>query len=102
MRGAPGRVGLFTSDLSVNEFLLVNPAGFEPMGLVVGSSTYHLGYQFVGLRRNQELTVLSQAMYHARELAMTRMEQKANALGADGIVGVRLEIGFHQSGAKSG
>ena len=98
MRGAPGRVGLFTSDLSVNEFLLVKSAGFEPMGLVVGSSIYHLGYQFVGLRQNQELTVLSQAMYHARELAMTRMEQEANALGADGIVGVRLEIGFHQWG----
>ena len=43
MRGAPGRAGLFTSDLSVNEFLLVKAAGFEPMGLVVGSSIYHLG-----------------------------------------------------------
>jgi hypothetical protein len=29
---------LFTSDLSVNEFLLVRSAGFEPLGLVVGSS----------------------------------------------------------------
>jgi hypothetical protein len=26
----------FTSDLSVNEFLLVRQAGFEPLGLVVG------------------------------------------------------------------
>lgn len=37
-----------------------------------------------------EMTVLSQAMYHARELAMSRMEEEADALGADGIVGVRL------------
>ena len=37
--------GLFTSDLSVNEFLLVKQAGFDPVGLVIGSSIYHIGYQ---------------------------------------------------------
>ncbi len=30
------RAGLFTSDLSVNEFLLIKQAGFDPVGLVVG------------------------------------------------------------------
>ena len=34
------RSGLFTSDLSVNEFLLVRQAGFQPLGLVIGSSTF--------------------------------------------------------------
>ncbi len=29
-------------------------------------------------------------MYDARELAMTRMEEEADLLGADGVVGVRL------------
>jgi len=43
-----------------------------------------------------ELDTLSQAMYHARELAMSRMEAEADALGADGIVGVRLEIEFKE------
>jgi hypothetical protein len=33
---------LFTSDLSVNEFLLIKEAGFEPLGLVVGCSMYHI------------------------------------------------------------
>ena len=33
--------GLFTSDLSVNEFLLVKEAGFHPLGFVMGSSIYH-------------------------------------------------------------
>src|ERR1019366_4619932 len=66
--------GLFTSDLSVNEFLLVREAGFDPVGLVVGSSIYHIGYQWASWSQNQEMTVLTQAMYHARELAMTRME----------------------------
>jgi len=90
--------GLFTSDLSVNEFLLVKDAGFDPLGLVVGSSIYHIGYQQSSWKRSQEMEVLSQAMYHARELAMTRMEEEADDLGADGIVGVRLDIGRYEWG----
>jgi uncharacterized protein YbjQ (UPF0145 family) len=92
------RAGLFTSDLSVNEFLLVRQAGFQPLGLVIGSSIYHIGIQLANYRQNQELTVLSQAMYEARELAMTRMEEEAEQLGADGVVGVRLDIGRYEWG----
>jgi uncharacterized protein YbjQ (UPF0145 family) len=91
--------GFFTSDLSVNEFLLVKQAGFEPLGLVLGSSIYHIGFQQASWNQNQEMGVLTQAMYHARELAMTRMEEEADQLGADGIVGVRLEIGRYEWGA---
>jgi uncharacterized protein YbjQ (UPF0145 family) len=95
----PGQPGaLFTSDLSVNEFLLVREAGFRPLGLVLGSSIYHVGLQIGRWSQNMELDTLSQAMYHARELAMTRMEAEADALGADGIVGVRLEIEFKEFG----
>jgi uncharacterized protein YbjQ (UPF0145 family) len=85
--------GFFTSDLSVNEFLLVKESGFEPLGLVLGSSIYHIGFQQASWNQNQEMGVLTQAMYHARELAMTRMEEEADQLGADGVVGVRLDIG---------
>jgi uncharacterized protein YbjQ (UPF0145 family) len=92
------RAGLFTSDLSVNEFLLVKEAGFEPLGLVVGSSIYHIGIQMAGWKKSQEMTVLSEAMYSARQLAMTRMEEEADQLGADGIVGVRLDIGRYEWG----
>jgi uncharacterized protein YbjQ (UPF0145 family) len=95
--GRPG--GLFTSDLSVNEFLLVREVGFRPVGLVLGTSIYHVGLQFGKWGKNQELDVLSQAMYHARELAMTRMEAEADALGADGIVGVRLDVEMKEFGS---
>jgi uncharacterized protein YbjQ (UPF0145 family) len=96
----PGRAGaIFTSDLSVNEFLLVREAGFRPLGLVLGSSIYHVGLQIGRWGKNQELDVLSQAMYHARELAMTRMEAEADALGADGIVGVRLDVELKEFGS---
>jgi uncharacterized protein YbjQ (UPF0145 family) len=92
------REGLYTSDLSVNEFMLVTQAGFDPVGLVVGSSIFHVGFQIAGPRSSRELDVLSQAMYSARHLAMTRMEEEADQLGADGIVGVRLEIGRYEWG----
>jgi uncharacterized protein YbjQ (UPF0145 family) len=96
----PGKAGsIFTSDLSVNEFLLVKEAGFRPLGLVLGSSIYHVGLQFGRWNKNQELDVLSQAMYHARELAMSRMEVEAKTLGADGIVGVRLDVELKEFGA---
>ena len=36
LRSAAHPTSVFTSDLSVNEFLLVRKAGFEPIGLCVG------------------------------------------------------------------
>ena len=98
MRPGANQKGLFTSDLSVNEFLLVKEAGFDPLGLVVGSSIYHIGWQKPAMNQSMELDTLTQAMYHARELAMTRMEEEADSLGADGIVGVRLEVGRQEWG----
>lgn len=99
-KGSPGeKGGMFTSDLSVNEFLLVREAGFRPLGLVLGSSVHHVGLQLGRWSKNQELTKLSQAMYQAREFAMSRMEAEASALGADGVVGVRLDIEFKEFGS---
>ncbi len=69
-RLAQNKAGLFTSDLSVREFLLVKEAGFDPLGLVVGSSIFHIGFQQSSWGKSQEMTVLSEAMYSARELAM--------------------------------
>jgi len=92
MRGDARHRGLSTSDLSINEFVLTGEAGFEPLGLVMGSSIYHVGWQAMKWNQSQEVTILTQAMFNARELAMTRMVEEANILGADGIVGVHLEI----------
>lgn len=89
---------LFTSDLSVNEFLLVKEAGFDPLGLVMGTSIYQIAPHIPQLSRDQpgcELTAMTEALSHARELAMTRMEEEADALGADGIVGVRLTVNLN-------
>src|SRR5580765_5081703 len=58
--------GVFTSDLSVSEYVLLGEAGFEPLGFVIGSSIYHIGIQVGRWSQNQELQVLTQAMYNAR------------------------------------
>jgi uncharacterized protein YbjQ (UPF0145 family) len=87
--------GLFTSDLSVNEFMLGRQAGLEAVTQVMGSSVYHVGWQFMPSsswwQASQELTVISEAMNRARALALSRMEQEARMAGADAVVGVRVE-----------
>jgi uncharacterized protein YbjQ (UPF0145 family) len=83
--------GLFTSDLSVNEFLLIKEVGFHPLGFVMGSSIYHTGIQTRKWGQSQELTKLTGAMYEA-------MEEEAAELGADGVVGVRLDVNYYEWG----
>src|SRR5271169_4674738 len=90
--------GVFTSDLSVSEYVLLGEAGFEPLGFVIGSSIYHIGVQIGRWSQNQELTVLTQARYNARELAMARMRAEADHLAADGIVGVQLRMQMYAWG----
>ncbi len=92
---------LFTSDLSVNEFMLVKECGFHPRGLVFGSSIFNVGISTRRWSKNQEMGTYTQAMYSARELAMQRMEAEAELLGADGIVGVRLDITYYDWGRRS-
>ncbi|MGI9092561.1 MAG: heavy metal-binding domain-containing protein [Mycobacteriales bacterium] len=91
---------VFTSDLSIDEFLLLESVGFVPLGLVMGTSVYHIGWQPQRRQQSQELQVLTGAMYTARENAMGRMQAEADALQADGIVGVRLEWRGHGVSAE--
>lgn len=85
----------FTSDLSVNEFVLIHRLGYQPLGYVMGTSIYHVGFQQQRWRQSFEMTVLTEAMSTARHLAIERMRTEAHALGADGVVGVRLRILTH-------
>ena len=94
---------LFTSNLSVNEFVLTHQCGYEPLGQVMGTTVYHVGFQWMpgqtwgyvdpmtGLPMPQELDVLTSAYVHARELTFNRLRQEAALLRADGVVGVRFE-----------
>ena len=81
-----------SSDLSVDEAILVGEAGYSPRGLVMGSSIYHVGYQWTSGLGNVELTQLSHAMYDARHHAMSRLTEECERVGGVGVVGVRLTV----------
>ena len=85
----------FTSDLSGQDFWTLLSSGHRPVGMVMGSCVYHVAHQgmFQAMRQigqNLEMPNFTQALYDARELAMERMQNEAEALQAEGIVGVQL------------
>ncbi len=80
----------FTSDLTIDEVLLIEEVGFEPIDLVMGSRFFHIGWQPSVWTVNMELGDITSMMHHARRVAIDRMTQHAIAVGADGVVGVRL------------
>lgn len=84
----------FSSDLSVNEFLLMKESGVEVISQVMGTCYYNVGFfAAIGAGRfTGEMTQLTQAQSHSRLLAIQRMQQEAKLLGASGVVGVRLKV----------
>jgi uncharacterized protein YbjQ (UPF0145 family) len=87
----------FSSDLSVDEAVLLKEIGYEPCGLVVGSAVYHIGLQYYNWNDNQELGELTRAMYQARQEAVSAMERHAQQVGGEGVVGLRLDVRVHGS-----
>ena len=84
----------------------MSQTGYAPQGLVMGTCVYHIAHRGLAATlgsagQNVELPNFTQALYEARELAMTRMQDEANRLGATGIVGVRLEEKSHQWGSHT-
>ncbi len=110
MRGGDGKKGLFTSDLSAPELLLVQQAGFDPLAQVLGASLYRVGWTNAltnkggGLYRAADLPTLrasshvienrrlTRSLTGARRRAVQRLQLQAQAVKADGVVGARLKI----------
>ncbi len=80
----------FTSDFSVNEFLLMKRNGLSPITQVLGACVYRVGYyQFPGYGRGT-IKALEDAHNNARSLAFSRMLKEAKAVNADVVAGVRF------------
>jgi uncharacterized protein YbjQ (UPF0145 family) len=113
LREARARQGtdqhFFTSNLSANEFALTHETGFAPLGQVMGSCVYHVGYQWNranwsnaslwGGGSSYELETLTEAYHHARVLTFGRLAQEAALLGATGVLGVRFSRKEHDWGS---
>lgn len=88
---------VFTSDLSTSDFWLLLDKGYMPVGLVMGNSVYSMGFvgglgsSLKGMAKG-EIPQITELMYNARELALGRMKDEAEKLGADGVVEVKLNV----------
>jgi uncharacterized protein YbjQ (UPF0145 family) len=97
-RGAHAR--LFTSDLSVSEFLLARDAGCEPISQVMGSCIYHVGQIPDYKGKTSEITVISDGHRESRRAAIHRLYQEAALVGADAVIGVHLRDRMITMGAR--
>jgi uncharacterized protein YbjQ (UPF0145 family) len=98
---------LFTSDLTVSEFLLSKDAKCTPISQVMGSSIFHIGKIADYKGATGEIETISQAHRDSRKLALSRCFQESQLLGADAVIGVRVQerlitIGQHGKGGDDG
>lgn len=82
----------FTSDLTIDELLLVEEVGFEPIEFVLGTTYFHIGWQAAGWTTSCELTDASRMMLQARQTAMQRLLSHAQQMAADGVVGMHIDM----------
>ena len=86
-----------TSELSGSEIFSLAQMGYAPLQLVMATSVYSLGLVggigavFSSLARG-ELSELTQLVYGARENCLSLLRQEALQLGAERVVGNRLQI----------
>ncbi|MFI6845079.1 YbjQ family protein [Kitasatospora sp. NBC_00085] len=96
------------SALSSEEFAAIKGAGFDPVGQVLGTAVFNIGYTGLwgcpgawsvtdGAKAPSSAwassySLLVRTMYAARRLALSRAVAECRALGGDGIVGVELRV----------
>jgi uncharacterized protein YbjQ (UPF0145 family) len=89
--------GVTTSDLTAEETWNVAKLGYVPLKLVLGTSVYSLGLAG-GIKaafRNfvkGEIKELTELIYGAREQSLSKLQQQAEAIGADDVLGIKSYI----------
>ncbi len=86
-----------TSELTGEELWNLTNVGYQPLRLVLGTSVYALGFAggigafFKSFKRG-EIDSITRLVYEARENALDHIRKEAEALQADGVIGVKLYI----------
>lgn len=87
------------TELSVADYSKLIEAGIEPVGVVAWTSVFFVGSLYIRSEqqlslgssfRNYEMEGVTQCFYSARERVMEKLGRQASALGASGIVGMRI------------
>ncbi|WP_328301505.1 heavy metal-binding domain-containing protein [Streptomyces sp. NBC_00435] len=101
--------GTWDSALSSGEFAAIRSVGFDPVGQVLGTAVFSIGFTGLwgcpgawsaaadgakepSLAWTSSFAPLVRAMYAARRLALARAVEECRALGGDGIAGVELRV----------
>ncbi len=86
----------FTSDLSSKEYALAQASGLQPVAQIMGSSVVQHGWRNYGWSSLyggvQELPRLAEPWNLARSRAFDRLLQEAQFAGADGVIGIEMNV----------
>lgn len=89
--------GVTTSDLTAEETWNIAKLGYAPMKLVLGTSVYSLGLtggimaSFKNLVKG-EIKELTELIYGAREQSLAKVQQQAEEIGADDVLGIKTYV----------
>jgi uncharacterized protein YbjQ (UPF0145 family) len=89
--------GIITSDLTAEETWNIAKLGYAPMKLVLGTSVYSLGVAggikaaFRNLVKGEQKE-LTQMIYGAREESLKKIQEQAEAINADDVLGIKTYI----------
>lgn len=92
---ATGRARALTSDLSIDEELILHSIGWEPLQLVCGASLYSIPMGVWNWGQG-EITFASDAYAQAFASATERIHQECTHAGGRGVVGVHVETAIHR------
>jgi uncharacterized protein YbjQ (UPF0145 family) len=125
-----GGSGAYTSDLSTQEFAAIRSVGFSPVGQVMGSAVFNVGWSYTGCGYAGtygraygynsggfsgqgiggygyapapvvDVPAVQHLLEQARHRAVERMRTECAGLDGDGVVGVRLTVtSFYGNGLE--
>ena len=89
--------GVTTSDLTAEETWNIAKMGYAPIRLVLGTSVYSLGIVgglMASLKNfvKGEIREMTNMIYGAREESLKRVQEQAEAVGADDVLGIKTYI----------
>ncbi len=92
-----------TSNLSGEELWNLSSMGFQPVRLLFATSIVALGIAgglrtFFNSLRAGEVQGISRLVYDARQRCLSRIQEEADSLGTDGVIGIKLFVHEHGGG----
>lgn len=86
-----------TSELTGEELWNLARLGYAPLRLVLGVSVYSIGvaggiFAFFQRLQRGEVDQVTRLIYEARENCLQHIEGEAKAIGADGVIGIKVFI----------